>query len=81
MPTKYDTLRLIYLFKTKLSNFFFKRKIMTLAKKKKKKNLIACAVCDDTCIYNKGYILITQTQNLFTLDNDHAKVCKNTWLL
>ena len=57
---------------------------MTLDKKKKKKkktSLLAQSVCDDTCIYNKGYILITQTQNLFTSDNDHAKVCKNTWLL
>ena len=54
---------------------------MTLDKKKKKTSLLAQSVCDDTCIYNKGYILITQTQNLFTSDNDHAKVCKNTWLL
>ena len=37
MPIKYDTLQLIHLFKTKLCKKFFKRKIMTLEKKKKKK--------------------------------------------
>ena len=53
IPTKYDNLLLIYIFKTNLSNFSFKGKLWHLTQKKK--NFITCdeASLD---IYEKYYI-------------------------
>ena len=60
IPTKYDNLLLIYIFKTDLSNFFFKGKLWHLTQKKKKKKTSSHAqsTCDEASldIYEKCYI-------------------------
>ena len=59
IPTKYDNLLLIYIFKTDLSNFFLKENYDTWHKKKKKKTSShAHSTCDEASldIYEKYYI-------------------------
>ena len=49
MPTKYDTLPLIHIFKTNSSKFFFKKNYDTRPKiKKKKASSYAQSACDAT---------------------------------
>ena len=43
MPTKYDTLLLIHIFKTNLSKIKKKKKIITLDQKKRKESVITSA--------------------------------------
>ena len=57
MPTKYDTLLLIYLFKTKLSNFFFFKENYDTRQKKKKKKKKKPHCLRKACVMTLVYII------------------------